>query len=105
MDEIKELAEKYLGTEISQELFEMELPAAMRKLEWIISREGDADGERTKPYYIAQLVAEIIQSDVLTIRCMLNFEDKKRVARKTDNPQSQPHYSTADIGLSRVSQN
>lgn len=105
MDEIKVLAEKYLGTEISQELFEMELPAAMRKLEWIISREGDADGERTKPYYIAQLVAEIIRSDVLTIRCMLDFEDKKRAARKADNPQTQPHYSTAEVSLSRVCQN
>lgn len=82
MKEIKGLAEKYLGMEISRELFEMELPAAMRKLEWIISREGDADGERAKPYYIAQLVAEIIQSCVLTIRCMLDFEDKKELPAK-----------------------
>lgn len=105
MDEIKALAEKYLGAEISQELFELELPAAMRKLEWIISREGDADGERTKPYYIAQLVAEIIRSDVMTAYCFKCYEDKKRAARKTDNPVNQPHYSTKRTVLSRETVN
>lgn len=100
MDEIKTLAEKYLGVEISLELFEAELPQAMHKHKWIISREGDADGERLKPYYIAQLVAEIIRADVLTMRCMQSFEDKKRAARKADNPNNHPHYSISSVELS-----
>lgn len=53
LDEIKRLAEKYLGAAITEDVFAMEMETALRKLEWIISREGDADGERTKPYYIA----------------------------------------------------
>lgn len=87
MEEIKKLAEKYLGAEINQELFELEMPAAQRKLEWIISREGDANGERTKPYYIAQLVAEVIRSDVMTLRCMLDYEDKKKSRPQSGQPQ------------------
>lgn len=96
MDEIRILAGMYLEAEISLELFEAELPQAMRKLEWIISREGDADGERLKPYYIAQLVAETIRADVLTMRYWMDFEDKKRAARKADNPIEQPHYSISE---------
>jgi hypothetical protein len=67
---------------------------ALQKLQWIISREGDADGERTKPYYLAQLIAEAIRSDIMTAQCIQHYEDKKRAARKADNPQTQPHYST-----------
>jgi len=100
VDEIKALTEKYLGIEISSELFEAELPRAQHKLDWIIGREGDANGERTKPYYIAQLVAEIIRQDVLTMRCWMDFEDKKRAARKADNPIKQPHYSISEPRLS-----
>ena len=33
---------------------------AKRKLARIIEREGDADGERLKPYYLEQLIAEAI---------------------------------------------
>ena len=105
MDEIKRLAEKYLGAEITEAVFMVEMDTALRKLQWIISREGDADGERTKPYYIAQLVAEAIRSDILSIRCMCNYEDKKRAAQITDNPQPQPHYSTRTADLSRAAAN
>ena len=82
MNEIKELAEKYLGTKIGQEVFEAELTQAKHKLDRIIRNEGDANGERKKPYYIAQLVAEIIKSDILTIKCMVDYEDKKRAAHR-----------------------
>lgn len=105
LDEIKRLAEKYLGAAITEDVFTMEMETALRKLEWIISRESDADGERTKPYYIAQLVAEAIRSDILTIQCMCDYEDKKRAARKADNPHQQSHYSTENVDLSRVTAN
>lgn len=105
MDEVKALAEKYLGAEICQEFFEMELPDAIRKLEWIISREGDGNGERRKPYYLAQLVAEIIRSDVMTAYCFKCYGDKKRAAHKVDNPINQPHYSTKNTVLSSETAN
>ena len=32
--------------------------AAITKLSWIISREGDGNGERLKPYYLEELTRE-----------------------------------------------
>lgn len=43
---------------------------ALRKLQYIIDREGDAGGERRKPYYLEQLKTEIMAADALTARCM-----------------------------------
>lgn len=77
MNELKGLAEEYLGADIPQELFGMVLPAAQRKLEWIISREGDADGQRLKPRYIAQLISEEIRAELLEYQCQKHYEDKK----------------------------
>lgn len=54
--------EQQLGGVTGREIA-IALPLAMDKLERIIAREGDDDGERLKPYYIAQLVAEQIRSD------------------------------------------
>lgn len=54
--------ERQLGGVTGREIVTA-LPLAMDKLERIIAREGDDDGERLKPYYIAQLVAEQIRSD------------------------------------------
>lgn len=105
MDEIKMLAEKYLGAKVSQELFETKIPIAQRKLEWVIKREGDAAGERKKPYYLAQLVAEIIRSDVMTMCCMLNYEDKKRAAQNGQALKPQPHYSTSETNMSSNAMN
>lgn len=103
MTEIKALAEKYLGAPIPPILYEGALEKAARKLERIISQEGDADGERLKPYYLAQLVAEALRIDIFTYRC---FEDKKRAAHsKADNSSYQPHYSTICIDLSRANSN
>lgn len=73
---------------------------AARKLEWIISLEGDADGERRKPYYMAQLIAEAIAAERLSKQLSRN-EDKKRTARAEaqGNSQIQPHYSMALCGM------
>ena len=93
-EELKALAEKYLGAAIPETVYMVAKQCALEKLMRIITREGDADGERLKPYYLAQLIAEDIQSGVLTVMCEMNFEDKKRAARKADNPKRHPHYST-----------
>lgn len=57
-----ERVERQLGYVSGREILTA-LPLAMSKLERIVAREGDDDGERLKPYYIAQLVAEQIRSD------------------------------------------
>lgn len=82
-DETKALAEMYLGAEIPQEFYEMEREAATRKLDRIISREGDTNGERRKPYYLAQLIAEHIRSELFTFQCMMDYETKKEAAHKS----------------------
>ena len=38
------------------------LPVALRKLDLIIKREGDADGARIEPKYLAMLIAEVLRS-------------------------------------------
>lgn len=40
---------------------------AKRKLARIIEREGDADGERLKPYYLEQLIAEAIRENSFSL--------------------------------------
>lgn len=94
MEEMVQLVSYYFGAEVPARVCEAYQEAGMRKLGWIISREGDADGERLKPYYLAQLIAEAIKSDFLTKECFRRYEDKKRAASIADDPRTQPHYST-----------
>lgn len=80
MDDIKALAEKYLGVPITQEVFAEKLETVSQKLQRIISREGDNNGARLNPDYKAQLIAEAISCDNFAYRCVKHFEDKKRAA-------------------------
>ena len=97
MQDIKAMASKYLGMEIPEDVFQPGLESAQRKLETIIAREGDADGERRKDYYIAQLVAEAIRGELMTCWCCMQIEDKKRTAHATGSPSNQPQYSTTVV--------
>lgn len=63
MEELQQQAERYLGTEIEPSEWDKAKAYAERKLKGIIEREGDGDGERRKPYYLAQLIAETVRSD------------------------------------------
>lgn len=38
------------------------VPKAKRKLDLIIEREGDADGARIEPKYLAMLIAEVLRT-------------------------------------------
>ena len=64
--------ERMLGASVSRpELDRAEL-AARRKLEGIITREGDLNGLRRESWYLAELIAEMIDirrfSSVLALR-------------------------------------
>lgn len=56
----KEIIELNLSAVISNVEYKMAEEQAKRKLARIIEREGDANGERRKPYYILQLIYEAI---------------------------------------------
>ena len=56
----KDLVEKYAEIKVSQEDIDTHLPQAQRKLELISNREGDSNGVRKKPEYLAMLLGEII---------------------------------------------
>lgn len=64
--QLKATAEKYLGDSISTDEWGKAKESAERKLEWIIGREGDADGARREPWYMAQLIAEAVRASRLT---------------------------------------
>lgn len=51
-----------LGDSFTAEEYIDALPLATHKLEILISRFGDDNGERRKPYYLAELIAEEIRN-------------------------------------------
>lgn len=85
-DEVRDEACGFLSREITDAEWAEALPAAKRKLDWIISREGDSDGERRKPYYLGKLVEEHISANAFTAYCAemsrINAE-KRRMANET----------------------
>lgn len=64
---------------ITETELEAAIERATRKLEWIISLEGDADGERREAYYFQQLIKEAIQEEFL--RRSFNGEKKRDCPR------------------------
>lgn len=86
---MKQQAERYLGDEIEPQEYLEAKASAERKLDWIISREGDADGERRKPYYIAQLIAEAVRSSRFSLYCFIRCE-LARCAEKNGTKKEQP---------------
>lgn len=80
---LRELAETYLGAVIPPAEWDEAKAAAERKLDWIISREGDLDGGRREPWYLAQLIAEAVSARQLsrfTHALMANLEAKEKPA-------------------------
>ena len=58
---LREQAERYLCTEIEPSEWDEAKAYAERKLKGIIEREGDVDGARRQPWYLAQLIAETVR--------------------------------------------
>ena len=76
----KSLIQKQVGIEVTDEEVEENMPYAKRKLSHIISREGDLNGERNQPWYLATLLGEIINMDRFSHYCI--EKSKENMARK-----------------------
>lgn len=63
---LRQQAECFLGAEIPPPEWDKATEYAERKLDRIIEREGDCGGERRKPEYLAQLIAETVRSSRLS---------------------------------------
>lgn len=61
---VSDYVRRKLGN-VGDATIEAALPSAQEKLKRIIKREGDANGERLKAYYIAQLVVEAIEQSAM----------------------------------------
>lgn len=94
----QEEVEKQLGRPITRQQFLQAYKSAKRKLARIIEREGDLGGERLKPYYITQLIAEavfessfseytILHSDYL--RAAKRYERKITIQQKKEMPAAE----------------
>lgn len=96
-DALRAMAEQHAGSCISDNEWQTAKPLAEQKLEWIIHREGDAGGERRKPYYIAQLIAEAVQAARLILYTQIFYElnegKEAPLAEARGTSQMQPHYS------------
>ncbi|MCD7812012.1 MAG: hypothetical protein LUG91_09245 [Ruminococcus sp.] len=66
-DIVRKEAGGYLGRELTDEEWKDAYPDAKARLDWIISQEGDADGERRKPCYLGKLVQEIVVQNAFNI--------------------------------------
>lgn len=60
-DTLREQTERHLFTEIEPSDWDKAKAYAEQKLKGIIEREGDGDGARRQPWYLAQLIAETVQ--------------------------------------------
>ncbi|TCX51975.1 MULTISPECIES: hypothetical protein [unclassified Dehalobacter] len=73
MSNLKVLVEEELRSEISIEEMERAERRARQKLDWIIKREGDANGERLKPWYLVHLISEAVCQYRLSAECLLLY--------------------------------
>ncbi|WP_206458666.1 hypothetical protein [Anaerovorax sp. IOR16] len=84
MNSLKCLVAEYTQYIFTNEEYINAIKPARNKLERIIDRYGDENGERRKPFYFAQLISEQITSERMTNYCivksMLNME-KECVAK------------------------
>jgi len=82
---LKEMSERLLGTSIPPREWDEAKTRAERKLQRIISREGDANGCRREPGYLAQLIAEAIRErrfSRFTYELMETLEAKEKPAAR-----------------------
>ena len=85
---IRDEAAIFLGRKPTDEEMEHALPRAERKLQWIINREGDAEGMRLQPWYLGKLVEEAIVEEAFSqytmARC-LEIQARREAAAACEN--------------------
>lgn len=74
---LKQLTEEYYGDEIADDEWRQAKADSEVKLQRIIERQGDADGERTEPWYLAMLIAEEIRATRIMYETMVQNRQKK----------------------------
>lgn len=68
--EVRAEASEFIGREITDAEWDEAYPQAERKLAYIISREGDANGMRQQPWYLGKLVEEAVAANAMTRFCL-----------------------------------
>lgn len=76
---MQNLVSRFVRDPTDQEIIDAIQPTT-EKLQRIILREGDADGDRLKPSYIARLIAETIISNRKSEESIERYKEKRRVA-------------------------
>lgn len=84
---LQQQAESYLGGTIEPSEWDKAKEEAERKLGRIIDREGDADGTRREPWYLAQLIAEAVRSSrisqfTIDLACLCRYADEQMGLKK-----------------------
>lgn len=92
--DLRALSEQYLPGSIERYEYEEAVEQAKRKLARIIEREGDADGERRKPYYLAQLIAEAVRAERFSVFTkelydLYRYADEQIQQRKKEMPATE----------------
>lgn len=100
MDGLQAQAEQYLGTRIEPQEWNSAKRQAERKLGCTIEREGDSDGARREPWYLAQLIAETVRagrfSRFTIMLASLNQYAEEQIKRQkpAGTKKGQPHTFT-----------
>ena len=88
---LREQAERYLGMAIEPSEWDKAKAYAEQKLKGIIEREGDGDGARRQPWYLAQLIAETVRGSrfsKFTLDLMEIFSNTDDMGVKKGQPVS-----------------
>lgn len=86
---LQQQAEQYLGTAINPLEWDDAKAYAEHKLNRIIEREGDADGARREPWYLAQLIAETVRGNRFSSLTQLIYEITEQFGVKKEQPTSE----------------
>lgn len=84
---LQQQAEQYLGSQITPSEWDGARAYAEHKLERIIEREGDADGARREPWYLAQLIAETVRGNRFSRLTKLVYELTEQFGVKKNSPR------------------
>ena len=86
---MQQQAEQYLGTAIDPLEWDDARAYAEHKLKKIIEREGDADGARREPWYLAQLIAETVRSNRFSGLTQFIYYVTEQFGVKKEQPTSE----------------